>query len=262
MNSTRNYSMTIAACAMSAVLLGGCAAAAVSLSKKDLDVQTKTSTAIFVDAVARPNRTVYVDVRSAVAEFDRRSFSKYVKTQFAGNEDGYVIVDDPNQAHFQMLVYVLSLEKASPDAAHAALSQGYVGGDAAAGAALGAAIGADRGRYGYSGRGAANGALAGGLLAGGASVVGNSLVHDVTYMLVADVSIKERVAKGVTGRKDSQIDNKLSDAGSSQQRFSEVVDKKEYRTRIVTTANKANLDLAEAQEPMFNKTAYAMSSFF
>ena len=81
-------------------------------------------------------------------------------------------------------------------------------------------------------------------------------------MLVADVSIKERVAKGVTGRKDSQMDNKLSDAGSSQQRFSEIADKKEYRTRIVTTANKANLELAEAQESMFNKTAYAMSSFF
>ena len=177
-------------------------------------------------------RTVYVDVRSAVAEFDRKAFSRYVKTSFAGNEDGYVIVDDPDKAHFQMLVYVLSLEKTSPDAANAALSQGYVGTDAAAGAALGAAIGADRGRYGYYGRGAANGAVAGGLLASGGALVGNSLVHDVTYMLVADVSIKEKVAPGVIGRKDSQIDHKNSDSGSSQQRFSEAVTKKEYRTRI------------------------------
>jgi len=30
----------------------------------------------------------------------------------------------------------------------------------------------------------------------------------------------------------------------------------------VTTANKANLTLPEAQAPMFTKTAYAMSGFF
>jgi len=34
---------------------------------------------------------------------------------------------------------------------------------------------------------------------------------------------------------------------------SEVNDKKEYRTRIVTTANKVNLKLEEAQEQMFTK---------
>ncbi|MFP5350909.1 MAG: complement resistance protein TraT, partial [Gammaproteobacteria bacterium] len=43
---------------------------------------------------------------------------------------------------------------------------------------------------------------------------------------------------------------------------SEVGDQKEYRTRIVTTANKANLTLAEADELMFKKTAYAMAGFF
>lgn len=240
-------------------LLGGCAAASVALSKKDLDVQTKTSTAVFVDPVSPDERTVYVEVRSGVSEFDRRAFSKFVREQFATNENGYRIVDDPDKAHYQLSAYVLTLEKSSPTAAQAALQQGYVGGgEAAAGAAVGALASAKSGNR----LGVAEGGLAGGLLIGGTSLVANSLVHDVTYMLVCDVSVKERVAKGVLVRKDTSIDAKVSDQGSSQQRVSEVSDKKEYRTRIVTTANKANLQLEEAQPSMFQKTAYAMSGFF
>ena len=81
-------------------------------------------------------------------------------------------------------------------------------------------------------------------------------------MLVADIQIKEKAGKGVIIRKDSQVSTKISDAGSSTQRYSEATNRKEYRTRIVTTANQANLELEEAQEIMFKKTAYAMAGFF
>jgi hypothetical protein len=239
-------------------ILGGCAAASVAISKKDLEVQTKTSTAIFVDPVARPERTIFLDIRSGIQEFDRRAFTKFVKDQFAVNENGYKIIDDPDKAHYIMLIYVLNLEKANPTAAQSALQQGYSSGGAiAAGAAAGAVIGSNRNGYG-----AYRGAAVGGLAAGAASLVADNAVHDVTYMLVCDISIRERVAKGVMVRKDTQINAKVSDAGSSQQRVSEVSDRKEYRTRIVTTANKVNLELAEAQDTMFSKTAYAMSGFF
>jgi hypothetical protein len=63
-------------------------------------------------------------------------------------------------------------------------------------------------------------------------------------------------------RKDSKTNTKTSDDGSSTQTSSEVSNRKEYRTRVVTTANKANLKLEEAQPLMFSKTAYAMASFF
>jgi hypothetical protein len=240
------------------VLFSGCAATSVAIAKRDLDVQTKTSTAIFIDPVAPAERTLYVEVRSGVAEFDRRAFSKFVRDQFAKNENGYRIVDDPDQARYLMLAYVLTLEKASQGAAQAALQQGYVGGgDIAAGAVAGALIGSQSSASaGYTG------AAVGGLLAAGASVIGNALVQDVTYLLICDVSIRERAGKGVLVRKDTSIDTRVSDAGTSQQRVSEATDRKEYRTRIVTTANKANLKLEEAQQVMFDKTAYAMSGFF
>jgi hypothetical protein len=260
LNTTKTmFRIAAAAVSLSVVLsIAGCAATSVALSKKDLAVQTKTSTAIFVDPVPPAERTVYVEVRSGVSEFDRRAFSKFVKDQFATNDNGYKVVDDPEKARYLMLAYVLNLEVASPTAAQSALAQGYRGGDTAAGATLGAVIGANSNNRG----GAWGGAAVGGLLASAGSLVADNLVKDVTYMLVCDVSVRERVATGVLVRKDTSIDTKVSDAGTSQQRLSEVSDRKEYRTRIVTTANKVNLKLEEAAPSMFSKTAYAMSGFF
>ena len=236
-------------------VLGGCAAAQVAMSKKDLDVQVRTSTAIFVDPVPREKRTVYLDVKSGVMEFDRRKFKQFVSEQFTQfNDNGYKIIDDPDVAQFQMVVYVLNLEKASPTAAQAALNQGYLGGGAiVAGAAAGALL---------SQSNPVAGGLAGGLIVGVGGFMADNLVKDVTFMLISDVQIKEKAAKGVIVRKDSKVDTKISDAGSSQQTVSEVGNKKEYRTRIVTTANQVNLKLEEAEALMFQKTAYAMAGFF
>jgi len=242
-------------CAALAIVgvLGGCAASQVALGKRTLDVQTRTSTAVFVDAVSRDKRTIYMDVKSGVMEFDRRLFKTFVKEQFGLNDNGYVLVDDPEKAQYTMVAYVLNLEKASPTAAEAALKQGYMGGSVLAGAAVG-------GLANSSNR--TRGAAVGGLAFGAAELITGALVKDVTFMLVCDIQIKERTKYGAIVRKDTKIDAKVSDAGSSRQTVSEVSNQKEYRTRIVTTANKANLKLETAQELMFQKTAYAMAGFF
>lgn len=233
-------------------LLGGCAAARLAMEKKDLDVQTRTSTAVFVDAVPRDKRTIYLDIRSGVMEFDRRKFKQFVKEQFTQfNDNGYKIIDNPDKAQYQMTVYVLNLEKTDPSAAKAALNKGYMGGAVLGGAVAGGLIG-------HSG----TAVVAGGAAAGATEFIADSLVKDVTYMLVCDVQIKEKAHKGVIVRKDTQIDTKVSDAGSSRQTVSEATNRKEYRTRIVTTAEKVNLKLEDAQDLMFKKTAYAMAGFF
>lgn len=235
-----------------ALALGGCAATQTMIAKKDLDVQARTSTAIFVDPVPKDRRTIYVDVKSGVMEFDRRRFKQFVVEQFTvANDNGYRVVDDPDQAQFLMVVYVLNLEKASPTAAQVALNQGYQGGAIAAGAIVGAAA-----TQTWAGAGV------GGVVGGAAELIAGAAVKDVTYMLVSDVQIQEKAPKGVLVRKDTRIDTKVSDVGAARQTSSEVSTRKEYRTRIVTTANKANLELAEAQDLMFKKTAYAMAGFF
>jgi hypothetical protein len=234
--------------------LSGCAAINTSIAKRNLDVQTKISTAIFVDPVKSSKRLVYVDVRSGVMEFDRRALRAAVKAELASNEDGYRMTDDPDMAQYQMNIFVISLEKASPTAAELALKQGYRG-DVGAGATAGAVYGAEHGHT-------ASSAMGMGILGAVGATAADAFVQDVTYMLVADVQIKEKARKGVFVRKDTKISAKVSDAGSSTQTVSEVSNLKEYRTRIVTTAEKANLDIAEAQPLMFKKTAYAMSGFF
>lgn len=131
-----------------------------------------------------------------------------------------------------------------------------MGGSVAGGAAIGA-VGAT-----VNNNSPWAGAAVGGVVGGAAELISGALVKDVTYMRVSDVQIKEKAAASVILRKDSKIDAKISDAGSSQQTVSEVGNKKEYRTRTVTTANKANLKLEEAEELMFKKAAYAMAGFF
>jgi hypothetical protein len=235
-----------------AIVLGGCAATQTMVAKKDLDVQSRTSTAIFIDPVSKDRRTIYLDVKSGVMEFDRRRFKQSVVQQFTvANDNGYRIVDDPDSAQFLMVVYVLNLEKASPTAAQMALNQGYQGGAVAAGAIAGAAA-----TQTWAGAGV------GGLVGGAAELISGAAVKDVTYMLVTDVQIQEKAPKGVLVRKDTRIDTKVSDAGAARQTSSEVSTRREYRTRIVTTANKVNLEFAEAEELMFKKTAYSMAGFF
>ncbi len=255
MFTTKQLTRVAAITAISAgiTFLTGCAAIHTSIAKRNLDVQTKTSSAIFVDPVKKSKRKVYVEVRSAVMEFDRRKFKKAVMNSFVDNDNGYIITDDPDEAQFQLSAYVLKLEKASPTAAEAALNQGYYGGSQSQGQAIaaGAALGY---QSGHSAQGA--------VVLGVGSTIADAFISDVTYMLVVDVQIKEKTRKGVYVRQDSKISNKLSDSGTSTQRVSEMTNQKVYRTRIVTTANKSNLELSEAEDLMFKKTAYAMSGFF
>ncbi|GAC35543.1 complement resistance protein TraT [Paraglaciecola polaris] len=247
----RNYVQSVKMACVGVVILTltSCAAVHTSIAKKDLDVQTKLSTSIFVDSVPPEKRKVYLEVRSAVMEFDRNAFRQALNEQISGSGNGYSFVDSPDDAQYTMSVFVRNLEKASPSAAENYLSSGFQG--VAAGSALGYATGG-----GY--RGAATAGLIGGL----ASTAANAFVKDVTYLLVADIQIRERAKKGVIVRRDSKVNTKISDDGGTTQTYSEATNQKEYRTRVVTTANKANLELEEAQPLMFEKTAYAMASFF
>jgi hypothetical protein len=232
-------------------LLAGCAASQTMLAKKDLIVQAKTSTAVFVDPVAKAKRSIYLEVKSGVAAFDRRAFKEFVAEQFAASDNGYRVVDDPDAAQFLMVAYVLDLEETNPTAAEKALEQGYKGQAVVAGAVTGAVAG-------HSLTSTAIGGLAGGVT----EHVTSYLVKDVTYMLVCDVQIRERAADGAAVRRDTDITAHVSDNGTTRQTASETLHHKEYRTRIVTTANKANLRLADAEPEMFRKTAFAMSGFF
>ena len=179
-------------------------------------------------------------------EFDRVSFRKGLSHQLVNSGNGYTLSDNPEKSQYRMSVFVRKLEKTTPETA--ALSAGFQG--ASIGAAASAATG---GSY----RGAAAG-----LVVGLASTVANAYVQDVVYFLLLTYKLKSVLKKGVIVRRDSKVNTKISDDGASTQTYSEATNLKEYRTRVVTTTNKANIELEEAQPLMFDKTAYAMSAFF
>lgn len=219
-----------------ALALSGCAAAHTAISKADLDVQTKMSSSVFLDPVGSEKRTVYVQVRNTS---DKPEFDLGPRIKDAVAAKGYTITNDPDLAHFLLQANVLQVGKTDPSAAERALMGGY--GDMAGGALAGAAIGA------HTGGGGTGNALAGGLVGMFATTVANAAVKDVTYAIITDLQISERAKDGVTVREDNQQTLKQGTSGSKSVQSSEITDWKRYQTRIVSTANKVNLEFEEAE---------------
>lgn len=234
-------------------LLGGCAAVHTSIAKKDLDVQTKMSDTIFLDPVGPEKRYIFLDVRNTS---DKANFDILMPVKQALQSKGWIVTNDPEAAHYWLRANVLSVDKASPTAAESALHSGY--GGSLAGAAAGAAIGGGLG--GWSGAGI--GGLAGAVVGGAVETIADASVKDVTYMVVTDIEIAEKAKEGVIVRQDSLQDAKQGIGGSRRQTSSEVSDRKKYRTRIVSSANQANLVYEEAAPSLTAGLVRSISGLF
>ena len=81
-------------------------------------------------------------------------------------------------------------------------------------------------------------------------------------MVVTDIEITERARPGVIVRQDSQQNASQGMGGRRTQTSSEVMDVKKYRTRIVSTANKVNLDYAEAAPQLTQELVRSVSGLF
>ncbi|SEF39554.1 complement resistance protein TraT [Nitrosomonas ureae] len=238
------------------LILSGCAAVHTSIAKKDLDVQTKMSDTIFLDPIEPSQRTVYLNIRNTS---DKINFDITATVARALEGRGYLITNNPREAHYWLQVNILSVDKASPTAAEAALRAGYGGmGSAALGAAVGTATGAAI--DGWSGAGI--GGLAGAAAFGLASTIADATVKDVTYMAITDVEIAERAEEGVIVREDRQQDAKQGVGGARRQSSTKVSEMNKYRTRVVSTANKANLQYEEAAVELTNGLARSISGLF
>ena len=233
-------------------VLSGCAAVHTSIAKKDLDVQTKMSDTVFLDPVGPDKKTIFVQIRNT----SDRSFDIEGPIVNAIAARGYRVIQDPEAAHFRLLGNVLSVAKASPTAAEATLASGY--GGAVAGGAAGVAVGTAT--HGWTG--AAVGGAVGGILGGLTETVANAAVKDVTYMIVTDIEITEKARAGVIVRQDRQQDASQGVGGRRRQTSSEVTDVKKYRTRIVSTANKVNLEYEEAAPQLTQGLIRSVSGLF
>lgn len=250
----RSKTLVAAGLVATAMLLTGCAATQTVIAKRDLDVQTKMSATIFLDPVPPEQMTVFVQVRNTS---DKPELDLGPDIVSAVTSKGFTVVRDPKQAKFYLQANVLQVGKTDPTAIQQQLGGGY--GAGLAGAAMGVAIaGATGGGYGPSGRSV----MAGGLIGGITEVVAGSLVKDVYYSIVTDVQIKERLDDGKRATLNAKAVNKQGTTGTETVNFTDQVDMKTYQTRIVSTANKVNLEFAEAAPVLRSGLTRALSGMF
>ena len=184
MNVSRKVGVNLLLLAALIWAMSGCKALHTSIAKKDLDVQTKMSDTIFLDPVGPDKKVIYIQVRNTS---DKDNFDIETPIKAAITKRGYRVTDDPEEAYYRLQANVLSVAKASPTAAEAALGGGY--GGVLAGGAAGAGVGL---ATGHGGTGAAAGGLLGSVVGGFTETVADAFVKDVTYMAVTDVQLVER----------------------------------------------------------------------
>ncbi|MGD9852741.1 MAG: complement resistance protein TraT [Nitrospirales bacterium] len=229
--------------------LTGCAAVHTSIRKRNLDVQTKMSDTIFLDPVGPDKKVVFVEVRNTS---DKENFDVEGVIKEKITKRGYRVTDNPDEAYYRLQANVLSVARTNPEEAARILASGY--GDPIAGAGAGAAAGAVMG--------GAGGGVAGGILGMLGTVAADAYVEDVMFVAVTDIQLTEKAPEGVIIRSDSQQNLAQGMAGTQSQTYSEVGKLKKYRTRVISTANQANLVYEDAEEPLTKGLAKSLAGLF
>lgn len=229
-----------------ALLLGGCAATTTALRYKDLDVQTKMSNSVFLDPVAPNQRTIFVQVRNT----SDKPFN--IQNDIIGHlvAKGYKVVQDPNKATYILQANVLSVGMVDESALEKSTLAGF--GGVAAGAGVGALLGGSR---------AGAGAVVGGLAMGAAEAIAGSLTKVVTYAVITDVQISERTKGAVSEQFSSRLRQGSADTNVTQT-TSSTTHRKEYQTRIASSARQVNLKFNEAYPHLRQGLVNAISGLF
>ena len=239
-----------------ALALSGCAAGTTAIAKRNLDVQTKMSDTVFLDPVPPDERTVYVDVRNTS---DKPDFDIGPQIRSAVAARGYRVVDDPRTAHFVLQANVLQAGRSSQTAADASAGNGFGGTllGSAAGGAAGYGLGA-------AGLGVNNtvGAIGGALLGAAVATAADAYVQDTTYTIVTDVQIAEKAPGGTVISQSQTANLHQGTSGTITQSSSNTTDVQRYRTRIVSTANKVNLDWDQAAPDLVSGMTRSIAGIF
>lgn len=237
-----------AALAAVMLVLSGCGAMHTSVAKRNLDVQTRMSASIFLEPVEPEDRTVFVDIRNTS---DKPEFTIRQDIVQALQASGYRVIDSPKKAHYWLQANVLQVGRSDARAAHSALSAGHgVAGGAVTGYAISRATGG-------SSRDAAVAAVAGAVI----GTVVDAMVQDVYYSVITDLQVMERFEGGVVVE-DSQHTLQQGTSGSTVQEYGQESDKRKYQTRVMSYANKANLEWEEAAPALRAGLARSIAGLF
>ena len=231
-------------------IMAGCAAVSTAVKYRNLETNTRMSSAVMLDPVPVNRRVAWVNIGNTSDK--ELGVDGLVRTNLANR--GVKVVSDSDQSHFRRLqANVLYVGKASQAAIDQTFAAGY--GGALAGGLIGGTIGASSARNPLAG--AVVGGGIGAMLGGLAETALDSFVTAVTYTIVVDLQVAEwsdtavsQTETGASARGDSSDIRQRSSGGNNW---------KYYRTRIVATATKVNLEFEEAKSVLEQNLARSMA---
>ncbi|MBU2115687.1 MAG: complement resistance protein TraT [Gammaproteobacteria bacterium] len=240
--------LLLGAVIISSLSLAGCGAVHTAVAKRNLDVQTKMSSSIFLDPVEPQQRTVFVDIRNTS---DKPEFDLKPQVIQSLQARGYQVIDSPSRANYWLQANVLQVGRSNARATNGALAAGPgIAGGAVTGYALHRATGGSSG-------GAAIGAAVGGAVVG---TVVDAMVEDVYYSVITDIQIMERFDGTVREQSEHQLVQ--GDSGSTTSSYQRNTDMRKYQTRVVSFANQANLKWPEAEPQLTQGMVRALAGLF
>lgn len=225
----------------------GCAAST-AIKKRNLDVQTKMSDTIFLEPTEPENKIVYLDIRNT----SDKNVDVLGQVRSAFEARGYRITNSPKEAKYMLQGNILKVEKTDARTAGEMMASSY-----------GSAAFAGTAAYAMTGGGYSKGNLGVGLGVAAVAFLADSLVEDVVYVMVTDLQVRERPLKGeiITQTQNANLKQGTSTSVKQDIKGGEV-QWKTYRTRIVSTANKVNLQFEEAQPVLEQALAKSISGIF
>ena len=240
-----------ASCLVIVSLLASCSAISVEMQHHRLQHSVRMSDSVFLPPVEDKQKVVYVQVHNASGATNIGLHHAIARVL---QNNGYRLTTHPKAAHAILQVNIKQLGKTSVAAANAALGGGF--GSALSGALTGVATVAALGGTNASGY------VGAGLLAGAGSYVADNLVKDVHFSLVADVQVTVKLAKGVHASTDTVSHVMQGSATKTVVHIHGNAHSVQYRTRIVATADKANLAFDTAKPVLVQSLASSIASIF
>ena len=228
-----------------AAILCSCAETMNAVEHAKLQTQAKMTNTIFLEPARSPDeKTIFVQVKNT-SDVPSIQFEHLLKQKLQAR--GYQIEKAPYKAHYWIQANVLYMGKQSQHATMAgALAGGY--GGTLAGLTMG---------HGYGTLGAAG---AGALIGSGLGMIAGAALHVDTYFGVIDVQIKEKSRAPVQTEVRSDLEQGIGTTVHSTQTVNTPY--QAYRTRIVASATRTNINLQEAVAVLSDKLAGEIAGIF
>ena len=238
------------------LMLPGCAATQVAIEKKDLKVDTLMSQSVFLNIEAPVARSIFMDVKNT----SDRELDLAAKLADKLRGKGYTMATSTRDAGYILQVNVLQVGEANPSALRESVYGGFgsTAGVAVGGAVAGGVAGGSKSR--------STNMLMGGLLGATIDMVSGSMVKDVTFSILTDVQITEKLPQGPeeqpqaapVGNNDK---GKVRGRAAAQPAPREPV-RKLHQTRIASYANQVNLKFDEAALSVQEGITKSISNIF